>query len=825
MPIQPTYPGVYIQEVSSGVRTITGVSTSIAAFFGRTLKGPINKAVRCLSYSDFLREFGGGHALSDIGSSVKQFFDNGGTDCYVTRLSKGATPASVTLRNVANSKNVLIATAKAAGTWGQGLKLEIDYNTANPEDTFNLRVTQEVGGAVTNAEVHSNISMNPKSTRFAPTFVTQSSRLIDLTLHGDLGDPNSTTSFINDSANTPRGFSQSRRVFIGTDLQPLRDAMSAALRPMVDMAVPANKKSAFILNMDGKIDIPVDLGGITIPVNPTEAQLTDPIKNKINAAIAPVLPGVSVAVTINTFTVPATLFPPLPAPPNPIGGVLRITSAHNDGPNITIRSASSNDFAAPMMFGLDNGGIEVARFSNMRPVPNGTFFSGKNFNDPTADANGLDAFAALLQSSMTAVAFDAALASPPAPIPVNLAITLPTPPVSANFKDASGGSAGLIEKLRIIQQKVNADPNSPCKAELWGYRLVFKRKSGAINETTTVATTGASTFGIGFTVNTQRYSLGNLSTSPFELLPWPPLSSGADGTAPGQSEYEGDPITHTGFYALDKIDLFNLMILPGDREVDLFAVYAKASSYCAMKRAFLLIDAPTTWTQDDRPVADATAVNTVRNGLSKQHAAIFFPRVQYGDAGIKKYIGASGAIAGLMARTDSQRGVWKAPAGIDADLRGVIDVELNLTDNENGVLNKLGVNCIRKFPNGIVNWGARTLDGSDDFGSEWKYIPIRRLALFLEESLFRGTKWVVFEPNDEPLWAKIRLNINAFMMSLFKQGAFQGSTPDKAFFIKCDGETTTANDRNLGIVNILVGFAPLKPAEFVIISIQQIPDA
>jgi phage tail sheath protein FI len=129
---------------------------------------------------------------------------------------------------------------------------------------------------------------------------------------------------------------------------------------------------------------------------------------------------------------------------------------------------------------------------------------------------------------------------------------------------------------------------------------------------------------------------------------------------------------------------------------------------------------------------------------------------------------------------------------------------------------------MRAFPSGFVSWGSRTMWGSDDDGSEWKYIPIRRLALFLEESLFRGTKWVVFEPNDEPLWAKIRLNLNAFMMSLFRQGAFQGATPDKAFFVKCDAETTTQNDRNLGIVNIEVGFAPLKPAEFVVIKIQQI---
>ena len=175
-----------------------------------------------------------------------------------------------------------------------------------------------------------------------------------------------------------------------------------------------------------------------------------------------------------------------------------------------------------------------------------------------------------------------------------------------------------------------------------------------------------------------------------------------------------------------------------------------------------------------------------------------------------------------MARIDSSRGVWKAPAGTEADLRNITGLEVNLTDLENGVLNKLGVNCERIFPTGIVNWGARTLDGADDFGSEWKYIPIRRFALFLEESLFRGTKWIVFEPNDEPLWANFRLNLNAFMMSLFRQGAFQGTTPDKAFFVKCDAETTTQNDRNLGIVNIEVGFAPLKPAEFVIIKIQQI---
>jgi phage tail sheath protein FI len=179
-----------------------------------------------------------------------------------------------------------------------------------------------------------------------------------------------------------------------------------------------------------------------------------------------------------------------------------------------------------------------------------------------------------------------------------------------------------------------------------------------------------------------------------------------------------------------------------------------------------------------------------------------------------------------MARTDAQRGIWKAPAGIDASLNGVQGLEVILTDAENGMLNPLGINCLRSFPAiGPVVWGARTLRGADQLADEYKYLPVRRLALYIEESLFRGLKWVVFEPNDEPLWSQIRLNVGAFMHNLFRQGAFQGKTPRDAYFVKCDSETTTQNDINLGVVNLVVGFAPLKPAEFVIISLQQIAGA
>ncbi len=171
----------------------------------------------------------------------------------------------------------------------------------------------------------------------------------------------------------------------------------------------------------------------------------------------------------------------------------------------------------------------------------------------------------------------------------------------------------------------------------------------------------------------------------------------------------------------------------------------------------------------------------------------------------------SGVVAGVYAATDGSRGVWKAPAGIKADAERRAWPDVHNYRPENGLLNPLGLNCSATFPvYGSVLWGARTLAGADAVASQWKYVPVRRMALFLEESLYRGLQWVVFEPNDAPLWAAIRLNVDSFMQTLFLKGAFQGTTPDQAYFVKCDSETTTQTDIDGGIVNILVGFAPLE---------------
>ena len=286
-----------------------------------------------------------------------------------------------------------------------------------------------------------------------------------------------------------------------------------------------------------------------------------------------------------------------------------------------------------------------------------------------------------------------------------------------------------------------------------------------------------------------------------------------------------------GLWALEDADLFNLLCIPPlslDVASDDINAQTRtaAHQYCVARRAMFIADPRFIW---DEP-ADFTHQTQGLGGgawglTAATNAALYFPYVRMPDPaqeGRLADFAPCGVIAGTIARTDANRGVWKAPAGLDAQLRGVSELKVKLTDGQNGILNPLGVNCLRAFNiNGRVAWGSRTLAGADALASEWKYLPVRRTALFIEESLYRGTQWVVFEPNDEGLWAQIRLNVGAFMQDLFKRGAFQGASAGDAYFVACDAETTTQNDINNGIVNIRVGFAPLKPAEFVVITLQQ----
>jgi uncharacterized protein len=335
----------------------------------------------------------------------------------------------------------------------------------------------------------------------------------------------------------------------------------------------------------------------------------------------------------------------------------------------------------------------------------------------------------------------------------------------------------------------------------------------------------------GASENAAHYSLGTTNVFGAQTS----SGKGSDGTGlPQTADIIGDQAAFTGIYALLKTDIFNLLSIPDatralagnssspDSTVNTSAIYSAAITLCQQRRAFLLVDAP------PNVSTVAAAVDWITSQLSvvNPNGAAFFPRVRLPDPANNyqlRTFAPSGVVAGVYSTIDGSRGVWKAPAGIEATLNGVQSMIYKLSDAENGVLNPLGLNCFRTFPSyGPVLWGARTLVGADALANQWKYVPIRRTALFLEQSLYNGTQWVVFEPNDEPLWASIRLNVGSFMQTLFQKGAFQGSTPDQAYFVKCDSETTTQTDIDNGVVNILVGFAPLYPAEFVIIQIEQL---
>jgi len=353
------------------------------------------------------------------------------------------------------------------------------------------------------------------------------------------------------------------------------------------------------------------------------------------------------------------------------------------------------------------------------------------------------------------------------------------------------------------------------------------RTAGAPNNAITLVNATSRLIQLGAGVAAAGDPAGATATAtgePFEdatTHPYAPLTSGTDTTALATNL--GTKLD-TAAKTLVTIEpyVFNLMCIPAMATLsagDQKALVASAATFCASQRAFLLVDPPET-----------TVTPSAAQGLlgasfdPSKDAAFYYPRLVMPDPlapGLSKNIGPSGVVAGVMARTDATRGVWKAPAGIDAVVGGVT-LAVPVTEADSGALNPLGINALRTLPViGNVVWGARTLFGADTRASEWKYVPVRRTALYLEQSLNAGLKWVVFEPNDEPLWSQIRLNVGAFMQDLFRKGAFQGTTPREAYFVRCDKTTTTQSDIDRGIVNILVGFAPLKPAEFVVIQIQQ----
>jgi uncharacterized protein len=759
--VQVTYPGVYVQEISSGVHAISGVSTSIAAFVGMAKRGPLLEPTRVLGFKDYERVFSADTSQGEMTEQVRQFFINKGDQAIIVRVANGALQAAADLLDAAK-KVVLTLTSRDAGLDANQIRARVDYNTANPERTFNLTLFRETFDAngkpvVSNSEAFADIGMDPDGPRYAETIINQQSQLVSAEVN---------------AANVTTAAAVSISAGIFADDAAVVTAFTTAI---------TNAGSAV-----GRFQIKVgNTPWLTVELAKAGLAFAD-IAARINAVLAP-----HTNVTVSTPAIPGG------------GGPLRIvaSAAKND---VLIARAQQLDIAQELGLGAAQGGVEVGSYADARPVPSGLVsqVDAAALGDLTALLN----FAAADKTKFTNVGVQVVR-------PFTIVIADITYPAAGNMNQGTHAGLSLLNVRENLQAVANAlsAKSADWRAEVHGYRLALIPTFGD-------ASSGA---GATFTSSTPDLSAANQLFNGVTAGPAAtPLKNGTDGGVADSGDYDD------AYQAIDeKVDLFNLLILPHSAQdtstpSTRSTLWGAASAFCQKKRAFLIADIEPTKQTPDGVLA---ALQDFRAGVVKDYAGVWWPPVVIvGDAGTRKNIDPSGSIAGVMARIDGSRGVWKAPAGLEADIRGVVGVQVPMSDEQNGLINPEAVNAVRSFPAGVVSWGARTMDGFDSSGdTDYRYVPVRRLALYVEESVARGLRFAIFEPNDEPLWAQIRLAAGAFMNGLFRKGAFAGRTARDAYFVKADSETTTPQDQALGVVNVLVGFAPLRPAEFIVITIQQ----
>jgi len=803
-----THPGVYVVEEPSGVRPISGASTSVGLFIGRARKGPINTPVRLSNFTEFSRVFGDDGSVSDMARYVRMFFLNGGADTYVMRIANGAGTATVTLANEANpAVDVLTLTAKEAGASGEQIRAIVRPSGEEPEARFNLelfRWAPNAAGVVqrSDVETYQNLTMDPNDPLYAVDYLTQESALVTAT---DPGAP----AAVNGSSLSGRFLLQSS----------VADAQGA-LATVFDAAPGAPGGTHLRLSVDGLPFVTIDLADRGPAIAGSGAgdvatlfgdEVLSIIEQRVTQAYANAgTPGVAVTAALENG--------------GQVGGndtgFLSITST--TGGDIRVRPATTGkDLSVPLLMGPANGGIEIGAHAMRRPAQNGLAIC-------VSDLARLNAFGFAPKSDITDIeldGFDAggAAVTRQIPVPLSAGAVGGDPVIVDTYATAAqGNSDGIRQRLMQIRDAINADNAAnptlnPWTAVLTGLRLTIQRNSDLTDNRTIPALATIPTnlvdmnAGLPLT-NVPRFCIGaEGGSSGTQSSPAVPAT---DGNPPQPADYDA------AYAIVDReVKIFNLMVLPPDREVvqNMQPLYGPATAFARQRRALLIMDPPGNLT----PQQMSTEVDTLRVGIARDYAALYYPRILISEAGLNVAIGAAGAMAGLMARTDATRGVYKGPAGQDLPLYGVVGVQRELSNAEVGTLNPLGVNCITRAPAGVRPWGVRTLDGADQFASEWKYVPVRRVASFIEQSLYDGLQWVVFEPNGDILWSQIRQNVGAFMGRLHRQNFFKGERKSDAYFVKCDAETTTQADIDVGVVNIWVGFAPLKPTEFVVLHLQQ----
>ncbi len=840
MTVPVSSPGVYIEEIPSSAHTVTGVSTSATAFVDFFPRGPVNLATQVDNWNDFQRIFGGLDTRSEASYGVYQFFLNGGQIAWIIRLVDPTTAKS------AAASGTIAVTSPGGGAQTSGGTVNVAYSAPNPP--ANAKITALLstdGGRTFTTAKASGSGKNP----FAPASTPFSLTLPSLTAAASgvvrliLNDANGNLIASGDSAAfpiLPSGAGSTLTVTAPTGTINLPSGLPVAVTWTKPTTAP--ESYAILISTDsGATFAPIATSPATIPGDALTANV-------------PNLPAPAVGTTSSVqFQVVGR-----DALGNPVAAGTSGTITLESGPQIPLTAPAAND---------------TVDLSTTGPVT----------VTWTAPTGATPATYAIRLSTDGGATFNPLKSTPPTPIPaatLTATVAIADFPVPNGTTAATIQVVGLDTNGQVVaagNQAISIKPVGGAAAPpaassgpaagsfqlaaanpgVWGNNIVVTltpgTSAGAFNLTAQAVVNGRIQATESFTnLTSSNPNAGSfvsrvLSTAQLVTATAPPPAAGATGvwlTPPSRpiglafsggsdgAETNGGNLISSAYATgnplapLDSIapNTFNLLSMPAIATLTpqaIQGIFANAIQYCDSHKAFFLVDIPPATTN----VAAMQQFANDAQLLSQDnvHAAVYYPRLVMPDP-INGYrprnVGASGTLAGVYARNDTQAGVWVAPAGTTAVLQGASPA-VQTTDAENGQLNPLGINCLRTFPIfGNISWGARTLAGADQIDSEWKYIPVRRLTDFIELSLDQSLKWAVFEPNAEPLWANLRSEIGTFLAGLWAQGALQGQTQDQAFFVRADSTTTTPTDILQGIVNVVIGIAPVKPAEFVILQFQ-----
>lgn len=868
------HPGVYVEEKSSGVKPIEGVGTSTAAFIGITAKGVPNKATFITSWSEFVRKFGYLTPGSYLPYAIQQFFGNGGKRCYIVRVLSDAASRAATLdlpsqQTGGAARLALRVTAKGKGDWGNALAIRIEDGSSNPTGEFRIVVSSE--GEI--VEQFDNLSMDPAASNYVETEINDASEYIEVTnLDASVQRANGAAVFATATSTaaladpvvfgangvlaieTPDGLTGS--IDLATlaapkpsDVVDAINAQWAGFNVTASLTTAADGAPAGRLRLranDAGYDAYFILSGTATGAGPLAgmagfAQGAGPALGATLRSVAAVTFDTSANNTLNI----RVHGDPLPAinltanaatPIDTIIGELNaafaaakgLARARRDGDRIVIETVNRGSSNAELrVTGSAAGALSLRPLNRTAAYADDDVVPGFGRNEPAFVQSDVGPFTVEEGANFSIVTNNGVLG-------VDAAALLITFTTGADFRNLQQVTA---EDLATFINKVAAAavPANAVAATAVGGRVII-RQSRRGNYYRLQLTDGLHEPNIALKFSTASEA-GFADGDPASPYVRPgfnfvanvnaprPLTGGTNGTPVSNFDLKGTADRKSGLHALDHIDDVNFIAIPGATDsgvIDYAVGYCKNRGDC-----FFIADAPGKESRDTPITTPPKVQDFLRNKITvkESYGALYYPWLEIQDPvgpgkNPRRFVPPSGFIAGLFARIDNTRGVWKAPAGTEASVLGAVSVEYPVTDAEQDILNPIGVNCLRFFADsGLVVWGARTLAAQKD--PEYRYVPVRRYVIYLRQSIYRGTQWAVFEPNDAPLWAALKANIEDFLMGELRKGALAGRTPAEAFDVKCDADLNPASEVNAGRVNMEVRVALLKPAEFVIIRISQ----